>query len=131
MKRSDAVGSTAGTPFGENLRGALAKRKMSQRALARKLGLNESNVCLWVRGKSFPRADQLPRIADALDVSLDELFGRVRTAGEKEKGTLRAIALTLIEDTHDIYSDLQALNKHARALKAWARKYGILEEDEE
>lgn len=51
-------------------------RGLSQTALARKLGCTSQAVTAWELGKSMPRAELLPRIAAALDCTIDELFDK-------------------------------------------------------
>ena len=49
---------------------------------------------------------------------------------EKERNALRAMAASVIEDTREIYAQLQVLNKHARMLERWAKKHRVIEEEE-
>jgi transcriptional regulator with XRE-family HTH domain len=48
---------------------------LSQRELARVLGVHHSNVGFWERTGTPPRSDLLPPIARALGVSVDALLG--------------------------------------------------------
>ena len=131
MKRSEGSGSGKGMPFGENLRGILARRKITQAELAGKLGVSQGTVCQWTHGRFYPSVQTLIRIAELLDVSLDELLIGRKQAGDRERNALRAAAVEVIEDTREIYGDLQALNKHARMLERLAKKYRLIEEEEE
>ena len=47
---------------------------MTQNALAKKIGVNQSAVAQWENGLTVPRASILPRIADALGVSIQDLY---------------------------------------------------------
>lgn len=49
---------------------------MTQGNLAQKLGVTQSMVAKWEVGGSYPRGELLTRLADALNCSIDELFGR-------------------------------------------------------
>lgn len=49
---------------------------LNQSELARKLGISPGAVCIMEMPGKYPVASRLPRIADALDCSIDELFGR-------------------------------------------------------
>lgn len=49
---------------------------MTQAALALKLGVTQSVVAMWERGAVLPAASKLPEIADALNCSIDDLYGR-------------------------------------------------------
>lgn len=50
------------------------KSGMSQKDLAEELGVDQSAVCLWETGKTLPRAKLLPKIANILGCSTDELL---------------------------------------------------------
>lgn len=47
---------------------------LSQMALAKELGVDQSSVCLWEKGKTFPRVDVAIRLAKLLGCSLDDLY---------------------------------------------------------
>lgn len=49
---------------------------MSQQSLAEAVKVNQTAVSQWETGKTFPSAETLPAIADALHCTIDELFGR-------------------------------------------------------
>lgn len=49
---------------------------MSKAELGRRVGVTGPAVKAWEDPGRFPEADKLPLIADALDCSIDELFGR-------------------------------------------------------
>jgi transcriptional regulator with XRE-family HTH domain len=49
---------------------------MKQADLANLLGINTTTVSKWEVGESAPRASQIPAVADALNCSIDALFGR-------------------------------------------------------
>ena len=48
----------------------------TQKQLAEKLGVNQSNVSDWENDVSRPEYENLILLADIFDVSLDELLGR-------------------------------------------------------
>ena len=50
------------------------KTEMTQNALAKKIGVNQSSVAQWETGLTVPRASILPRIADALGVNIQDLY---------------------------------------------------------
>lgn len=52
------------------------ERKMTQAQLARKLGVQYQTVSKWETETSVPDTVMLPMLADALRVTIDELFGR-------------------------------------------------------
>ena len=47
---------------------------LTQRYLANQLGIDSSTVAKWVIGENIPRADKLPRLAQLLGCTIDELF---------------------------------------------------------
>lgn len=59
-----------------NIRRARINAALSQRDLARLLGVSSVAVVKWESGKTFPSANKLPALANALGVSIDELYGR-------------------------------------------------------
>lgn len=53
------------------------KRKekgLSQAALAKELNVDQSTVCLWEKGKTFPRVDVAIRLAEMLGCSLEDIY---------------------------------------------------------
>lgn len=117
--------------LGQRIRMLIRRRGMSQSAFSERMGLSKCWASNVVNDKYEPSAKTLIKIAKVLDVTLDDLCG-VRTAATKnEAEQLRTIAQMVIEDTRDIYGQLKSLNKHARMLEKWARKYRVLEEDED
>jgi HTH-type transcriptional regulator/antitoxin HipB len=48
---------------------------LSQNALAAKLGVPQSNISFWEKWDKPPRGEILPKLAEALGVSIDELLG--------------------------------------------------------
>ena len=49
---------------------------LSQAELAKKVGVTQGAVAHYEAHGRYPAADKLPAIADALECSIDELFGR-------------------------------------------------------
>lgn len=62
--------------IGEAMRKARLDKHLSQNQLAIKAKTSVVNICQWERGKVFPTIINLIPIADALNISLDELVGR-------------------------------------------------------
>lgn len=60
--------------FAENLRHIRKQLKLTQEQLAEKLGYSEKAISKWEQGSSIPPAESLLLLADALNVSLDDLF---------------------------------------------------------
>ena len=62
-----------------NIRAFRLERQMTQSQLANKLGVQYQAVSKWETETSVPDTWMLPKLADALDVTIDELFGRKNT----------------------------------------------------
>ncbi len=50
--------------------------KISQYALAKKLGISQSTICNWLNGKKEPSIESLWKLSDFFDVSIDYLVGK-------------------------------------------------------
>ena len=61
---------------GERIRDLRKERKLNQDQLAELASLNRVTIAKYESGKVEPGAQALVRIADALEVSVDELLGR-------------------------------------------------------
>lgn len=48
----------------------------TQVSLATVLGVSQPTIAAWESGAGCPRADKLPEIADALNCTIDALYGR-------------------------------------------------------
>ena len=64
--------------IGESIKTCREKRGFSQGKLSRISGISQALISKWELDKSVPMTFSLLCIADALDVSLDELVGRER-----------------------------------------------------
>ena len=64
-------------PFNERFRWLLDKYKMSQYALHKKTNLSYDNFNKWLKGKSRPFLDNLLKLSQAFECSVDYLIGRV------------------------------------------------------
>jgi len=119
------------TDFGKNTYKYMKAKKMSKKELMNRTGVSIWSLTQIINSKSNPSLPTAIRIAAALDVSLDDLCGLRRVAGDKQRQAWSDIAADLLADCREIYGGLQRMNNHARALKRCARKYRLIEEDEE
>lgn len=62
------------------LKTARKAKGLSQAALAKILGVDQSAVCLWECGKTLPRADVAIRLANILGCTLDDIYRREVTS---------------------------------------------------
>lgn len=63
-------------PFSEQLKKILADKKISQYRLVKDLNLSRGNLNSWFNNKSMPNLESVIRLADYLNVTIDELVGR-------------------------------------------------------
>lgn len=85
-----------------NIRAFRLKRQMTQAQLASELGVQYQTVSKWETETSIPDTIMLPAIADALGVSIDELFGR------KKSGCANSIPDSHTAFLLQIYSQMYA-----------------------
>jgi transcriptional regulator with XRE-family HTH domain len=71
------------TPFGQRLHTLREQAGLSQEQLGAKLGLSQRVYAYWERHPVALRPDQLLSLAEALNVSVDDLVG---TNGKKKRG---------------------------------------------
>lgn len=78
--------------IGSRIAALRKESKMTQEALAQKLGLTNQAVSKWEANQCCPDIQLLPRLADIFGVSIDSLFGREKaTLPWKNDETLRAV----------------------------------------
>jgi transcriptional regulator with XRE-family HTH domain len=65
---------------GANVRAEMARRKLSQTALAERLNVTQQKLSRCISGTEAFRVDELHEIAEALDVSVGELIGEERAS---------------------------------------------------
>lgn len=68
--------STMKVIFPERLSYLMRIEKLSQSALARKIGISQSAICNWLNGKKEPSIESLWKLADYFDVTVDYLIGK-------------------------------------------------------
>jgi len=61
--------------YGRHLTELREAAGLTQTQLAGKLGVQQSNITFWERWDKPPRGEVLPKLADALGVSVDALLG--------------------------------------------------------
>lgn len=66
----------------ESIRYFRTLRNMTQEELAKAISISPQAISKWERGESMPDASIVTDLADALDVSLDRLYGRERVTLE-------------------------------------------------
>jgi len=61
---------------------------LTQKQLAKKLGVHHSNIAFWERSNKPPRGDVLPNLASTLGVSLDVLLNAKKSPPSKSTKSL-------------------------------------------
>lgn len=64
------------TIFSERIKRLRKNKGLKQQELAEILGIKRNTYSDWENGKTEPRFDNLVKLADFFNVSLDWLFGR-------------------------------------------------------
>lgn len=64
---------------------ARTRAGLSQRAVAKELGITDAAVCLWETGKTMPRAALLPRLAALYGTTVDELLREDDAGADHDK----------------------------------------------
>ena len=90
--------------FGATISALRKERGMTQLELARQMGVTDKAVSKWERNLSFPDVASLPKLAEVLGTSVDELLEMKTAAQEEPSGpkvpalvelVLKAIALAM------------------------------------
>jgi transcriptional regulator with XRE-family HTH domain len=115
------------TDFHERLRTLRTARKLTQARVAELLGVSPRVYTRWENGDATPMFATVVKIADILDVSLDELAGRKET--EEDSASIRNPELHRLykkvnqlsdEDQKALIILLDSLVKRSRVRKVMA-----------
>ncbi len=60
---------------GEKIRAARKAAGLTQKELAEKMKISYQNLAQWETGKRNPKLENIAKIADALDMSVDDILG--------------------------------------------------------
>lgn len=103
---------------GETIKELRKKKDLNQDQLAEMASLNRVTVAKYESGKIEPGAQALARIADALEVSVDEIMGREKPDEEAPQEAPRTLEARIVsfgmdqlpkEERDKILSVLQAM----------------------
>ena len=78
--------------FGTTISALRKKKVMTQLELARQMGVTDKAVSKWERDLSFPDVASLPKLAEVLGTSVDELL-EVKTAAQEGPAESKVLAL--------------------------------------
>ena len=71
--------------IGEHIKEYRKNNNVSQRELAEQLFVSDKTISRWELGKGLPDIEQLPKIADILGISIDELVGSENAMTEADQ----------------------------------------------
>lgn len=103
--------------FGDRLRKAREEKKLTQGELADKTGFQPSAISHFESNRRSPSFDNLKKLADALNVSLDYLLGRSAPptiAGPVAEKLFRDFQQMSAEDQDDLSNFAEILAKKNR-----------------
>lgn len=60
----------------QRIKDLMKSEKLTQMQLTRALGVGQSSISDWINAKSEPSIENLWKLADSFDVSVDYLIGR-------------------------------------------------------
>ena len=72
------------TKHGDILKILLEEKNISQKDLAKKIGVTEATISKYINNLQMPRLDLVDRIADTLNVTTDYLLGRTDNPQEQK-----------------------------------------------
>ena len=91
---------------------------MNQAELAEKTGVSRNTVAGWETGHSRPDPDTIPRLCDALRISINRFFGRETRRTEAEQRILSLFASLERGDREVILWQMEALRDRRAAQRA-------------
>lgn len=92
--------------FSDNLKRIRKEKGFSQEQLAVKLNVVRQTVSKWEKGFSVPDADLLMKLAEVLDVTVDDLLGKkIDIADDENKTDKLSLELAKLNERLDIYEN--------------------------
>ena len=97
------------TPFGQRLADARKKAGLTQAELGKRLGLSQRAIAHWELGDTTAplRPQQIEILADAFDLSIEELIRGVAPSEERAKPGPRGKLRKVFEEAADLAKDDQ------------------------
>ena len=104
--------------FAEIIRNRRTILGMSQAELAEKTGVSRNTVAGWETGHSRPDPDTIPKLCDALRISINRFFGRESKRSEVEQKILSLFTSLENGDRQVILWQMEALRDRRAAQRA-------------
>lgn len=89
------------------------ERQLSQKELARRVGVSDSAVCFWETGVNEPKASYLLQLSKFFNVSTDYLLGLTDDFGIS---VAEVLPPTVTEEERKLLEDYRALNAPGKQL---------------
>lgn len=134
--------------FSDNIRRFRTDLGMTQEQLAAEVGISSQAVSKWENAESMPDPALLPEIADALGVTIDELYGHTpatadpvhralaaQFAGKKPEESITLLFDTVLSAFHSVFGESPVLSlkgereNHAKGTDLDSRKFDIVVTD--
>lgn len=108
--------------LGQNIAELRKLRELTQRDLAKLLGVSQSHVAKWETDKAQPRSKALERLAEALDVTVEEILAGGLQGLEKTINIQDQELLGLLKELQHLSDgEIEALKTVIRGLLARSR----------
>ena len=104
--------------YAEVIRARRTALGMNQAELAEKTGVSRNTVAGWETGHSRPDPDTIPRLCDALRISINRFFGRESKRTEAEQKILSLFASLESGDRQVILWQMEALRDRRAFFRA-------------
>lgn len=100
--------------LGEQIKEYRQKNSISQRELAEQLFVSDKTISRWELGKGLPDIDLLPKIAEVLGITIDELVGVENLSDDGKAADLEIIRIEL-EKKENLLREKEQQEKSKRA----------------
>lgn len=114
------------TMIGENIkRIRLKKTKLSQQEMADHLGVDRNTYANWERGENDIKAEYIPKLAEILQVSIEDLFAPAKSNNisitqqhnEGKDNSILNGAIIIITDKHAVYQLAEVIKENIQNRK--------------
>lgn len=112
--------------IGENIkRIRLKKTKLSQQEMADYLGVDRNTYANWERGENDIKAEYIPKLAEVLQVSIEDLFSTAKSNNisitqqhnEGKDNSILNGAIIIITDKDAVYQLAEVINENIKNRK--------------
>lgn len=97
------------TELGELIFRARNARKLSQAALGDACGVSNQQVHRWERGRAIPGRDPIERLAETLDLDLQQLHDLARAADQEDGAEARRETATIKRQFTEVLNEVRII----------------------